>query len=56
MKLNKNSNLFNESFVPNGGFALLDAGNKLVAYIKDASEVVDSNKVNWDWVRSDCRK
>jgi len=56
MKIKVNSNTLNESHVPNGGYALLDAGNKLIAYIKDGSLVTDSNKVNWDWVRSDYRK
>lgn len=36
----------------NGGCAVLDSNNRLIAYNKRGEP--DGN--NWDWVRKDCRK
>lgn len=38
--------------LPNGGEAVLDVNNKMIAYNKNGGP--DGN--NWDWVRKDCRK
>ena len=35
--------------VPNGGLAILDNDNKLLAYRKP-------NSTEWDWIRKDCQK
>ena len=37
--------------VPNGGVAILDSNDKLVAYNKSGEP-----NGSWDWVRQDCRK
>ena len=38
--------------VPNGGRAVLDADNKIIAYNKSG----DPDGNNWSYVRADCRR
>lgn len=37
--------------LPNGAYAATDGDNKLVAYNRNGQP-----KMDWSWVRSDCRK
>lgn len=39
----------------NGGCALIDANNRLIAY-KKRDFKAGSKGEDWDWVRKDCRK